>query len=229
LGASGASIASAKGVSCASGGGIQAGAPANSADAPQGPVRRKASSFGAGAGAYLFPGWEEASFLALDFETTGLDPRKERVVEIGAIRFSAKGEHGSLASLVRPGISIPMDVIAIHGISDSDVAHSPGFAEICGLLMALADGACIVAHNAPFDVAFLKAELERAGLPAPRNQVLDTRMLAKAAFPGLPSYRLVDLAARFRIDTGRSHRALDDAKTCMGLMLLCADRLKAHV
>jgi DNA polymerase III epsilon subunit family exonuclease len=175
----------------------------------------------------LPPDWRQAAYLALDFETTGLDPSRERVVEIGAIRFvpGAEGrnaEGGALASLVNPGIRMPREVIAIHGITDADVADSPSFAEVAPALSALAAGAYIVAHNAPFDLSFLRAELARAGLAAPVNPVLDTRLLARAAFPGLSSYRLVDLAARFGIDTGRSHRALDDARTCMELLLICA-------
>jgi DNA polymerase III epsilon subunit-like protein len=128
---------------------------------------------------------------------------------------------------VKPGIPIPPEVIAIHGIRDADVAFSGPFSDIAPLILALAEGATIVAHNAPFDLSFLRAELERAGWPATdrgeaANPVLDSRLLAKAAFPGRPSYRLVDLAAFLGIDPGRSHRALDDARSCMELFLASA-------
>ena len=184
----------------------------------------------------LPPDWEKAIYLALDFETTGLDPARERVVEIGAIRFvpvtaglsGAEGrratELGAMASLVKPGIRMPREVIAIHGITGEDVEDAPPFKEVAPALSALASGAYIVAHNAPFDLAFLRAELARAGLPPPLNPVIDTRLLAKAAFPGLSSYRLVHLASRFGIEPGRAHRALDDARTCMDLLVLCASR-----
>lgn len=190
----------------------------------------------------LPPDWEKAVYLALDFETTGLDPARERVVEIGAIRFipgaaGATGsdaspagdgrratELGAMACLVKPGIRMPREVIAIHGITDEDVEDAPPFHEVAPALSALASGAYIVAHNAPFDLSFLRAELARAGLPPPLNPVIDTRLLAKAAFPGLTSYRLVHLASRFGIEPGRAHRALDDARTCMDLLVLCASR-----
>lgn len=179
--------------------------------------------------ALLPPDWPTTIYLALDFETTGLDPARERVVEVGAIRFipgeAGVTEAGSLSSLVNPGIRIPRQVIAIHGITDEAVEGSPRFPEVGPVLQALASGAYIVAHNAPFDLAFLRAELARAGLASPLNPVIDTRILAKAAFPGLTSYKLVDLATRFGIDKGRSHRALDDARTCMELLLLCAERM----
>lgn len=177
----------------------------------------------------LDPAWAERPYLALDFETTGLDPARDRVVEVGALRFrpSIGGgrpyiEEGALATLVKPGIPIPAEVIAIHGIRDADVAFSGPFSDIAPLILAMAEGATIVAHNAPFDLSFLEAELRRAGLPAAANPVLDSRLLAKAAFPERPSYRLVDLAAFLGIDAGKSHRALDDARTCMELFLASA-------
>jgi DNA polymerase III subunit epsilon len=181
---------------------------------------------------WLDPAWAERPYLALDFETTGLDPARDRVVEVGALRFRSLGEsartyveEGALASLVKPGIHIPAEVVAIHGIRDADVAFSGPFSDIAPLILALAEGATIVAHNAPFDLSFLKAELRRAGLPEAANPVLDSRLVAKAAFPGRPSYRLVDLAAFLGIDAGRSHRALDDARTCMELFLAAAKTL----
>jgi DNA polymerase III epsilon subunit family exonuclease len=178
---------------------------------------------------WLEPGWAERPYLALDFETTGLSPARDRVVEVGALRFrpspadgTAWVEEGALATLVKPGIPIPAEVVAIHGIRDADVAFSGPFSDIAPLILALAEGATIVAHNAPFDLSFLGAELDRAGLPGAANPVLDSRLLAKAAFPGRPSYRLVDLAAFLGIDAGRSHRALDDARSCMELFLASA-------
>jgi len=221
--------------------------------------------------------WRTRTYLALDFETTGLDPARERVVEIGALRFRfvepcsqadlgplfaaafaedaacgceaereaadgggafrgagpggpgaerlTLGEEGSLSLLVNPGKPIPPVTTAIHGISDKDVEGEPAFAALAPALAELARGAVIIAHNAPFDLSFLRAELSRAGLPPAANEVLDTRIVAKAAFPGLPSYRLVDLAARLGIGHERAHRALDDARACAGLFLASALRL----
>lgn len=182
--------------------------------------------------AFLRAGGEGTRFLALDFETTGLDHRLDRVVEIGALRFSLRlpadggapvlREEGALAALVSPGMKMPEAARAIHGISDEDLEGAPRFAELAPALLALCGDAVIVAHNAPFDISFLRSEIERAGLPFPAHPSLDTRMLAKAAFPGAGSYRLGSLASFLRIDTGHAHRALDDARTCMQLLVACA-------
>jgi DNA polymerase III epsilon subunit family exonuclease len=169
-------------------------------------------------------------FLALDFETTGLDSRAERVVEIGAIRFGlgpdGPVEEASLACIVDPGIPIPPRVTSIHGISDEDVAGAPGFGEIAPAFLALAEGAVIVAHNVGFDLSFLDSELARIGLARALSETADTLVLCRRAFPGRPSYRLGAIAASLGIDAGAAHRALDDARTCMFLYAACERRLR---
>jgi len=180
---------------------------------------------------------EGTAFLALDFETTGLDCRRDRVVEIGALRFRAVGgpggatafrEEAAFAALVDPGMPMPYQARAIHGISDADLEGAPRFASLAPALLALAGDAIIVAHNAPFDISFLESELARAGLASPRNASLDTRRLAKEAFPLERSYRLGSLAERLGIEPGRAHRALDDARACMDLLAACASALAGH-
>jgi DNA polymerase-3 subunit epsilon len=170
------------------------------------------------------------TYLALDFETTGLDSGIGRVVEIGAIRFSLGSEgcveEAALACLVDPGMPIPRQASAIHGISDEDVAGSPAFAAVVPALLALAAGAIIVAHNVRFDLSFLDAELSRIGAARPEAKAEDTVALSKRAFPGRASYRLGAIASALGIDSGLAHRALDDARTCMRLYCACARQLR---
>jgi DNA polymerase III epsilon subunit family exonuclease len=169
------------------------------------------------------------TFLALDFETTGLDSVIGRVVEIGAIRFSTGPggcvEEASLACLVDPGMPIPRQASAIHGISDADVAGSPAFGEVAHALLALSAGAIIVAHNVRFDLSFFDVELSRLGLVRPEARTEDTVALSRRAFPGRASYRLGAIALALGIDAGFAHRALDDARTCMLLYHACARQL----
>jgi DNA polymerase-3 subunit epsilon len=168
--------------------------------------------------------------LALDFETTGLDCVIGRVVEIGAIRFSfgpeGYDEEASMSCLVDPGMPIPRRASAIHGISDDDVSGAPSFKEVAPALLALAEGAIIVAHNVRFDLSFLDAELSRLGITRPPADTADTVVLSRRAFPGRASYRLGAIAAALGIDAGAAHRALDDARTCMMLYLACARQLR---
>ncbi|MFH2116259.1 MAG: 3'-5' exonuclease [Spirochaetota bacterium] len=172
-------------------------------------------------------------FVALDFETTGLSPDRDRVVEIGAVKFrmveGADGwsisTEGEYETLIHPGRSIPPEVSAIHGISDLDVSQAPYFKAAADNFLSFLEGTVVVAHNAPFDIGFLLAEARRAGLPEPLNPAYDTKNLAKTAVPGLPSYSLRNLALSFGIHQKDAHRGADDARVCMELFGKCINLL----
>ena len=173
------------------------------------------------------------SFLALDFETTGLDCVIGRVVEIGAVRFSlgkeGPVEEATISCLVDPGMPIPWQARAIHGISDEDVAGAPAFRDVANALLELAKGTTIVGHNVRFDLSFLDAELLRSGLHRAPAETADTVVLSRRAFPGHSSYKLGTIAAALGIDAGEAHRALDDARACMSLYAACMARWAGEI
>ncbi len=170
---------------------------------------------------WLIAEFPKATFVAFDTETTGLEPRNCRVVEIGAIRYDSRGIISRFGSLVNPGTPMPPEVTKVNGITDKMLEGQPSAAEVLPDFIRFIGDAILVAHNAPFDVSFINEELSRAGLAPLRNKVVDTRMYAKAAYPGLPNYKLQDLAARFGIMAIDAHRAEDDARVCMELFLAC--------
>lgn len=166
--------------------------------------------------------WGRTIFTILDFETTGLDSRVDRICEIGAVRLSETGaETATLDLLVNPGIPIQPGASRVSGISDDMVKDARPVEDALPELLEFLGNSVIVAHNASFDLGFLKAAAERAGLAAPSNPVADTRDLAREAFPGLPSYALQNLARSFGLTPGNAHRACDDARTCARLLTLC--------
>ncbi len=152
--------------------------------------------------------------IALDLETTGLDPGDDRVVEIGAIAFDGE-ELERFESLVRPGRPMGAGATRINGIRDADLVHAPPAVDVLPGFLAFLDrhpGSPLIAHNATFDAGFLGMELARANLPAPGLLVLDTLALARRALPTLQSHRLDALVTHFAIPTRRRHRAIDDAE-----------------
>jgi len=161
----------------------------------------------------LFP------LVAFDVETTGLHALCDRIVEVGAIRFGFEGTGETFESLVNPGCRIPPDVSALHGISNADVADAPAFADLSVDLLRFLEGGVLVAHNAPFDASFLLSECHRAAVPVPALHVLDSCGLARAAFPGFPSYSLDALVGSLALERGRGHRALPDASASADLFL----------
>lgn len=111
-----------------------------------------------------FAAWPTLPFVVIDFETTGVDPEKDRVVEVGLARFEG-GEHvGSRVSLIDPGVPIPAAASAIHGITDDDVKGKPQFRRfVCDQsTIDMLLGAVPVAYNADFDRRFFLAELDRS-------------------------------------------------------------------
>jgi DNA polymerase III epsilon subunit family exonuclease len=189
-------------------------------------------SHGGSPGTSLPEDWRDRQYIALDFETTGLDSHRDRVIEIGLLQFSIGPENllreeTSLSLLVHPSMPIPRQASLVHGIYDLDVSSAPLFEACIGQLETLAGERTIIAHNAAFDIGFLRSEYRRAGLRFRERPSLDSIPLARKAFPGLASYSLGALVLKFGIDRATAHRALDDARSCAALFLLCARRLSA--
>jgi len=154
--------------------------------------------------------------IVLDTETTGLDPYQgHRLVEIGCVELVNRIPSGqTFHRYLNPQRDVPAEAFAIHGISAEFLRDKPLFAEIAEEFVAFIADAPLVIHNAAFDIGFINAELERAGLPAlPRDRLVDTLLLARRKHAG-GSNRLDDLCARYGIDNSRrtKHGALLDAE-----------------
>jgi DNA polymerase III subunit epsilon len=154
--------------------------------------------------------------IVLDTETTGLDPYQgHRLVEIGCVELVNRIPSGqTFHRYLNPERDIPAEAFAIHGISAEFLKDKPLFAEIAEEFVAFIADAPLVIHNAAFDIGFINAELERAGLSTlPRERLVDTLLLARRKHSG-GSNRLDDLCARYGIDNTRrtKHGALLDAE-----------------
>jgi DNA polymerase III subunit epsilon len=154
--------------------------------------------------------------ILFDTETTGLEPQLgHRVIEVAALELVndlPTGRH--FHALIDPEREIPEDATRIHGITGKHLAGKPRFAEIADELLGFFGDGPLVAHNAPFDFAFLNAEFDRLGKPAlDRSRMIDTLALAKGRFPGMPN-SLDALCRRFAIDLSArtTHNALLDCR-----------------
>jgi DNA polymerase III subunit epsilon len=148
--------------------------------------------------------------IVLDTETTGLDPSKNRIVEIACVELINHVPTGlHFHKYLNPEMAIPDEASAIHGITDAKVADAPLFAEIAAEFLDFAGTAKFVIHNAEFDMGFINAELGRAGFEKlPMTRAIDTVHLARRKFPGAPA-SLDALCKRFEIDN--THRTLHGA------------------
>lgn len=152
-------------------------------------------------------------FSAVDVETTGLDPKTDRIVEIGVVKFRNGRILGTRSWLVNPGMPVPPSAVRVHGITTEMVRKSPGFAAVFPLFKAFIGDSKMLAHNARYDVSFFNNELKRAGLTGPHNGVVDTLPLFRQWFPQASRHSLAFMAEYLHLETDTMHRGGDDAKT----------------
>lgn len=167
----------------------------------------------------------EVTFVALDFETTGLYPERDSIIEFGAVRFKGRELLGTFEALVTPATEYTAEAMAISGISAEMLLGKPAIDAVMPDFVSFLGDAVLVAHNAPFDIGFLRATCQRLTIPAVSNRIVDTQTLAQKALPRQKSYSLQNLAAGLGIESGNAHRALDDAETCMRLFWACVDAM----
>ncbi|MBB2972478.1 DNA polymerase III subunit epsilon [Mesorhizobium sp. RMAD-H1] len=149
--------------------------------------------------------------IVFDTETTGLDRLEDRVIEIGGVELVNRFPTGRTFHVyINPqGRAVHPDALAVHGISNEQLADKPIFAEIANDFLDFFDGAKLIAHNAMFDIGFINAELERIGQPPiPTERIVDTLALARRRHPMGPN-SLDALCRRYGIDN--SHRTLHGA------------------
>ncbi len=149
-------------------------------------------------------------YCVIDFETTGLDPRLDEVVEFAAVRVE-DGEIGlHLASLCKPSGPIPPGATRVHGITDRMVRFAEPFSAYLPTFLDFIGEDILVGHNLAFDMGFLQTTCARAGITyAP--QTVCTLQMARRLFPQLPSRSLSEVARHLGVTGSTYHRALGDA------------------
>lgn len=170
---------------------------------------------------------EDLPVLVLDSETTGLDVALARIVSLGAVRSHGWRlyPHANLDSLVNPGVSIPRQSTAVHGISDAMAATAPGFSNAWPNLRDMMAGTVVVGHSIGFDLAILRRECERHGLAWEMPPALDTALLFAAMRPKETDLNLERLAERYGVEIEGRHTALGDALVTAEIWLAMIPRL----
>ncbi len=165
-----------------------------------------------------------AVFTAFDTETTGITPTNSRIIEIGAVRFTKDGILSKWSKLFDPDQILSPFIINLTHITQEMVDAADPINKYIRDFLNFLGPSIIVAHNAQFDLNFLNAECENCGLPVTKNHAVDTLQLSRILIPEAEYHKLDFLADFLGIDKGSSHRALDDAITCMELFKECLKR-----
>jgi len=167
--------------------------------------------------------WRELPVAFIDTETTGRDSAVDRVIEVGIAVGVADAIVERHSWLIQPGIPVPAESTAVHGIKDEDLVGKPTFKDVLPEILAALGGKIPAAYNAQFDRAFLLAEVGRAGgatgdvPPAFRRDVewIDPLVFARELYADEQSRALGEMAARLGVTLERAHRATDDAEAAM--------------
>jgi DNA polymerase-3 subunit epsilon len=167
----------------------------------------------------------EATFCVLDLETTGGNRNDDMITEIGAVKVRGGECLGTFHTLVNPGRAIPPQITVLTGLTDAVVQTAPRIEAVLGSLVDFLGDAVFVAHNASFDLGFVRAALARDGRNEYRPTVVDTAALARRLLRDeVPNCKLSTLASRLRLDHTPTHRALDDALATTDLLHLLIER-----
>ncbi len=161
------------------------------------------------------------TFCVVDLETTGGSAAAgARITEVGAVKVRGGEILGEFQTLVDPGEPIPAFIAVLTGITDALVAGAPRIDAVLPSFLEFAAGSVLVAHNAPFDVGFLRHESQRMGISWPAFDVVDTATLARRVIrrDEAPNCKLGSLATLFRATTTPDHRALSDARATVDVL-----------
>jgi len=152
----------------------------------------------------------ETEWVVFDTETTGLNAAENTIIEIAAVKMKGREIIEEWTELVDPEVEISAKITELTHITNDMVRGKRKLAEVLPDFRKFVGNAILVAHNAEFDLGFLKASAKRIGMESWDNVVLDTLPLARRLYPTEKAYRLGSLAKKFDVDLVNAHRALDD-------------------
>jgi DNA polymerase III epsilon subunit family exonuclease len=176
----------------------------------------------------------EVTFIVLDLETTGASPANGcAITEIGAIAVRGGEVLEEFSSFVNPQIALPEYIVNLTGITDEMLVDAPLINEVFPEFIDFIDrheNVHLVAHNAPFDIGFLKAAATALSHIWPKYEVIDTVKLARRVIDRseIPNYKLGTLSQFFETKALPNHRALDDVKTTVEVLHRLIERLSGY-
>lgn len=158
-------------------------------------------------------------FVAVDLETTGLEFDKDEIIEVALVRFEDGRAVESCDFFVKPALRLRPFISYLTGIAQETLEQAEEFQAIAGKLREFIGEFPLVAHNANFDVHFLKAAFEKVGIEFGNHPVFDSLAISRIAFPGMPNHKLSTLVSELGIERESAHRAVPDASAAGDVFL----------
>lgn len=170
----------------------------------------------------------DGEFVVFDLETTGFSSKNDKIIEIGAVKIKNGEIIDRFSEFVNPERMIPAEIIDLTGITDDMVKDAEKIETILPKFMEFTGDATMVAHNAAFDISFIKKNLKDLGKTF-KNQVMDTVPLARFLYPELKRVKLNTVAKHLGVSLENHHRAVDDAKATADILVISFKKLKEEL
>ena len=164
-----------------------------------------------------------SDYVVFDLETTGLDPKNNEIIEIGALKYHNDTLVQELDILVKPKVSIPSNITLLTGITDEMVKNSPSIEEALPIFLDFLSDLTLIAHNSSFDIGFIESKITELNLKEIANQNIDTVYLARKYIKETPNSKLEVLKKHFNLEYG-SHRSLEDCYTTNYVYQYCKNK-----
>mgnify|MGYP000584672502 FL=1 len=164
-------------------------------------------------------------YVALDLETTGLDPEWDSIIEIGMVRVRRGEVVAEYSTLVNPGMPIDDFIAELTGITNDMLAAAPALPEVLPAARDFLGDDIILGHNINFDINFIYDNCEYQGLKPVSNGYIDTMRISRRVLPDLKHHRLGDIVNALGVDHAQAHRAIGDCHATIG----CYKALLAHI
>ncbi|WP_150408834.1 PolC-type DNA polymerase III [Fusobacterium nucleatum] len=169
---------------------------------------------------------DDEEFVVFDIETTGLNSHTNEIIEIGAVKIKSGRIVDRYSQLINPGRPIPYHITEITSITDEQVANEPKIDKVIGKFVDFVGDAVLVAHNAPFDMGFIKRDIKKYLSIDYQCSVIDTLQMARDLFPDLKKYGLGDLNKTLGLALEKHHRAVDDSQATANMFIIFLEKYK---
>lgn len=167
----------------------------------------------------------DGEFIVVDIETTGLNPQIDKITEITAYKINRSEIVDTFKSFVNPEIEIPGGITALTGITNEMVRDADKSEVVLKTFLEFCGDAVIVAHNAEFDLNFIKHNLDLIGIEY-NPTIIDTLALSRGLFPELKSFRLNEVCKALGVELQNHHRAENDAEATVNVFIKLCEKLK---
>ncbi len=169
--------------------------------------------------------WNEFTIVAFDLEASGPYPLDGEICEIGAVKWKAGQVVDEFQTLIKTEAKMSDFIVSIHGITNEMIADAPKIGEKASEFRDFIGEATTIAHHAPFDMGFIANVFENYSLPLPLSPGLCSSLLSRKLISDVENHKLQTLIRHLNLAAGTAHRALDDAKACLGIALECFTRV----